>query len=215
MKKSFVVFGLGRFGTAVATDLYNSGFDVMVIDNSESKVNAISSQVTVAIQANISDRAALSGIGLENFDGAIISLSNNLEPSIMAIIACKNAKIPKIWVKTRDDSQGEIFEALGATRVFIPEREHAASIARSIASSSSLDFIELSDKIDMVKIPLRTEWIGKSLIELSLRKNYGINVIAIEKGGKVTTDIIPSDPLAEGMSLFIIGHRKNTEKILK
>ena len=67
----------------------------------------------------------------------------------------------------------------------------------------------------MVKIPLRPEWIGKSLIELSLRKNYGINVIAIEKGGKVTTDIIPSEPFTEGMSLFIIGHRKNTEKILK
>ncbi len=214
MKKSFVVFGLGRFGFAAAIELYNQGADVMVIDADEDKINAITKSVTVAICANITNRSSVASIGLENFDGAIVAMSESLEGSIMAIMLSKQAGIPNIWVKAKDDMQSEIFNAVGATKVFVPEREQAISLARSMASGLSLDFFELSDKIDVIKMPLPDAWDGKTLVELSLRKKYGINVIGVESKGEVRIDMRPDEKLHSGMQLFIVADRKHSAKLL-
>lgn len=215
MKKSFAVFGLGRFGSAVARELSAQGADVMVVDRSEANIADISADVTVAILANICDKGSFNSISLDNIDAVLVSMAENLEASIMAIILAKKFNIGEIWVKARDEVQKEIFLSLGASRVFIPEREHAISVAHTILSGSFLDFIELSDKISMIKLPIEEAWIGKTLVQLELRKNFGINVIAISNGNTVTMDIDPQRPLSKGTVLFVVGDKKSTKKLLK
>ncbi len=213
MKKSYVVFGLGRFGTAVALELAAQGANVMVADRDEARVNAISHSVTVALQADFCDMEAIAKALPDGLDGAVIAMAESLESSIMAIIEAKNAGITQIWAKAKDETQAQILSTIGATRVVIPEKEHAVSVARSLFSGNFLDFVELSDRIAMVKLPVREEWVGKSLAELALRQRYGCNVIAIAKGEQVRLSFSPNEPLTQDDLLFVVADRNHVKRL--
>lgn len=214
MKKSFVVMGLGRFGTAVAEELVASGADVLAIDKNVEKVRRMADLVTVAVEADVCDEEAMENLDLNSMDGAIIAMSENIESSIMAIMNVKRAGVPCIWVKAMNETQREIFLRIGADRVFIPEKEQGINVARSILSGSSLDFVGLSERISMIKMPVRPEWVGRTLSELELRRSLKINIIAISRDGQVTQDIDPHEQLVAEDILFVVADKSGVEKLL-
>ena len=114
----------------------------------------------------------------------------------------------EIEAETEPPFVGLTFDA--ATRIVIPEKEHAINVARSIASGNFLDFVELSEHIAMIKLPIPQKWVGKSMIELALRQKHGINVIAIAKDDLVRMDYPPSQPLSDGMVLFVVTDKSKT-----
>lgn len=213
MKKSFVVFGLGRFGTSVAKELAAQGADVLAVDLDEDLVTEIAPYVTVATQADICSSAAMENIALDNMDGAVVAMGQTLDASIIALMACKRAGIKEIWVKANNEMQIDIYRELGATRVFIPEQEQAVSVARSLVSGTFIDLFSLSDKISMIKLPVQPEWVGKTLLELELRRKYGINIIAIQKKGNIHIEVDPRQPLDAGWVLFVMADKNAVRKL--
>lgn len=204
MKKSYVVFGLGDFGTSVAQELTEIGFDVLACDMDESKIDAMSNNITSAIVFNALEGTAYKKLGLEGMDGAIVAMSENLEASVMAILAAKEANIPHIIAKAANDTQKEIFQKLGASNIVMPERDGGVRLVRNIISGNFLDYIELSDKVKLVEIAVKESWLGHSLIELNLREKYKLNVIAIRREGEVITNINPHVAFEEGDFVFIV-----------
>ena len=73
--------------------------------------------------------------------------------------------------------------------------------------------MELSDNVSLLELEIKEEWLGKNLIQLNLRKKYGINVIAIKKGDEVMIDLDPTLPLNKDMKLVIIAHTSKLEKL--
>lgn len=213
MRKSFVVFGLGRFGASVAKELATQGADVLAIDMEEDPVAEVAPYVTVATQADIRSSAAMANIALDKMDGAVIAMGQTLDASIIALMACKRVGIKEIWVKANDQMQIEIFRELGATRVFIPEQEQAVSVARSLMSGTFLDLFTLSDKISMIKLPVQPAWAGKTLLELELRRKYGINIIAIQKNGNIHIEVDPRQPLDRDWVLFVMADKNALRKL--
>lgn len=213
MKKSYIVFGLGQFGASVARELSAQGAQVLAIDKNEGRINAIADEVYSAMQIDILDVHALQSAIPDGPDGAVVAMSESLESSIMAILEAKKAGITQIWAKAKDAVQAQILTTVGATHIVIPERDHAVSVARSLFSGNFLDFVELSDKIAMIKLPIRPEWVGKSLIHLALRQKYGINVIAIAKGDRVRIDFSPSEPLKADSVLFVVADRNHIKEL--
>ncbi len=214
MKKSFAVLGLGRFGRVVAEEMMASGADVLAVDRDEEKVRRLADIVTVAVQADVCNDEAMAKLGLKNMDGAVIAMSESVESSIMAIMTAKKAGIPAVWVKAMNETQKEIFLRIGADRVFIPEKEQGINVARSMLSGSFLDFVGLSERISMIKLPVRPEWVGRTLSELELRRNLKINVIAISRNGQVSQDIDPQEQLSADSVLFVIADRNGVENLL-
>lgn len=213
MKKTFGVFGLGRFGTSIVEELSKSGADVIAIDSDPVLVQKISSVATVAIQADVTDHNAMRELGLSNMDGVMISMSDHLESSIMAIVQAKEAGIGMVWVKAKDETQKLVFEKLGADRVMIPERESGVSVARNMVSADLLDLIELSENIRLVELAVRREWVGYSLKELDFRKKYKINVIATKEDGHIHLDLGPDEKLRAGTTLYVIADQKALNKL--
>ena len=209
---NYAVFGLGRYGKAVAKELVNDGAEVLAVDNNEDVVNAASVEIPYCKCADVTDPEVIKQLGISNMDVVVISMASNLEASVMATMLCKEAGVKTVVVKCSSEMNCKILSKVGADQVVLPESESGIRLAKNLLSSGFMDIIELSRDVSMVELSVRPEWEGKTLIELSLRKKYGINVVAITQGKNVSTNISPEEPLSGSMKLIVIG---NTAKLNK
>lgn len=209
----FVVFGLGKFGKSVAQTLAENGKDVLAIDSSEEVIQEVSDVVTHAVQADVTDIDALRALGVGNFDVAVIAISNNLQASIMSTILAKEMGVPFVLAKAQTDIHKRVLEKVGADKVIFPEREIGVRIANNLISETFVDFIELSDDYSIVETEVIDEWVGKSLKEINMRVNYGINVMAIRKGESISITPGPDLILQTGDILVVIGSNADLRKI--
>ena len=210
--KSCAVFGLGRYGKAVAEELVKHGAEVLAVDKNESLVNNAIEKIPFCRCADVTDAAVIKQLGISNIDVVIVSMAHNLEASVMATILCKEAGVETVIVKCADETQQKVLSRVGADKVVLPEYESGIRLAKNLLSSGLVDVIELSKNVSMVEIPIKNEWEGKSLIELNLRQKYSINVVAIKQENEVLIDIDPSKFLDKTMTLIVIA---DTQKLAK
>ena len=152
-------------------------------------------------------------LGIGNIDVVVIATANNLEASVMATLLCKEAGVKTVIAKCADEMQTKILSKVGADQVVFPESESGTRLARNLISSGFMDLIDLSDDVSMVELNVRPEWNGKNLLQLNLRKKYGINVVAICQGENVNINIDPEKPLDATMKLIVIAHTSELNKL--
>lgn len=183
--KSYIVIGLGRFGSQAAKRLYELGCEVLAIDHNSELVQPIANQVTQAVVADARDKEVLRALGAKDFQCAIVAIGDNLADSVLATMNLKELGVPYIVCKASDETHRQVLLKLGADRVVIPEQEHADRLAKNLSSPNVLDYIELSEEYGIIEIPAPKAWVGKSLKELNVRAKLGVNIIAVEKGRKI------------------------------
>ena len=210
--KTYAVFGLGRYGSAVAEKLVNSGAEVLAVDINQNRVNNAIANIPVCKCADITKPEVIKQLGVSNIDVVIIAMASNLEASVMAVTLCKEVGVETVIVKCGNEMHQKILSRVGADRVIFPEKESGVRLAKTLLTAGFSEMIELSNEVSMVELAVREEWVGKSLIELSLRKKYSINIVAIRKNQEITTAIDPALPLEKGTELIVIA---NTEKLKK
>lgn len=214
--KSYVVIGLGRFGTELATRLYDSGEEVMVIDTDEQQIDKIADRVTRAVAADARDLDVLRKLGVENFDRAVIAVGTDLAASALITMNLKTLNVPFIMCKAHDDTYREILERLGADQVIIPEREVADKLALSLTHAGIMEYIELSSEFGIVEMEPIPEWVGKTIRELELRSRYGFNVIAV-RTDEESIRIMPNidTPISDNEILVMLGRYDMFENLRK
>lgn len=212
INKSYAVFGLGRYGLAVAKELVNNGVDVLAVDSDEAIVNSAIVDIPFCKCADVTDLEVIKQLGIANMDVVIIAMANNLEASVMAVMLCKEVGVNTVIAKCANEMHKKILSKVGADRVVFPEHESGIRLAKNLLSSGFVDVIELSNDVSLIELEVKPEWIGKTLIELNLRKKYSINVIAIRQENNLKINIDPTIELAKNMQLFVI---TNTSKIGK
>lgn len=210
---SYAIFGLGRYGLAVAKVLVENGADVLSVDHNEELVNDAVSELSVCRCADVTDPEVIKQLGISNIDVVIIAISGSLETSVMATTLCKEVGVKNVIVKCSNEMHGKILSRVGADKVVLPEMESGIRLAKNLLSSGFVDILELTGNISLVEIDVKPEWIGKSLIDLNLRKKYSVNVIAIQQNNDVTTDIDPAKPLEETMKMIVVADRTKLEKM--
>lgn len=208
--QSYAVFGLGRYGTAVARELVEGGAEVLAVDRDEEIVNSASAFIPVCKCADVTDAEALRQLDIANFDVVILSMASNLESSVMAVMLCKELGVKTVIAKGASEMNCRILRRVGADKVVFPENESGVRLAKSLLSAGFTDIIELSRDVSMLELEVRPEWVGKTLTELSLRKKYSINVVAVVKNSQISVNMDPEKPLEAGMKLIVIA---NVEKI--
>lgn len=212
-RNDFVVFGLGKFGRSVAETLAYNGKEVLAIDIKEEVIQDVADLVTHAVQADVTDGDALKALGIGNFDVAVVAISNNLQASIMATILAKELGVPYVLAKAQNEIHKRVLEKVGADKVIFPEREIGTRIANNLISENFIDYIELSIDHSIVEIEVIDEWVSKTLKELNMRANYGINVMAIRKGEKITITPGADFILQASDVLVVIGSNEDLRKI--
>ncbi len=213
INKSYAVFGLGRYGTAVAKELVKSGADVLAVDRNEETVNAVASDIPVCKCADVTDPDVIKGLDIGNIDVVIIAMAENFEAGVMATMLCKEAGVGTVIVKCGDEMHSRILKRVGADKVIFPENESGIRLAKNLLTSGFVDMIELSKNVSMVELDIKKEWVGKSLIELNLRKKYSLNVVAICRNGQVIVNLDPTQPLKDNIKLIVIADTSKLSKL--
>ena len=203
--KSYIVIGLGRFGSEVAAQLYGYGCEVLAMDSNEEKVNQISSRVTHAVVGDARDKGVLSALDVKSFDCGIVAIGDSLADSVLATMNLKELDVPYVICKAYDDTHAQVLKKLGADRVVIPEKENAVRLAKSLSSANVLDYIELSEDYGIIEIPAPAPWQGKSLIELNVRAKLGVNILAVKRDGDIQVSPAAEFRIAKGDVLVVLG----------
>ena len=210
--REYLVLGLGSFGASVALTLEEMGCNVIVVDKSEEKVEAIADKVSYAMCADIEEEETLRSLGARNLDGAVIAAAEQLEASILATIILKEIGVPYVLAKVNSRLHENILKKVGADAVIFPEKEMGIRVARRLVSTKVRDWINLSDEYSMVELAIPDGWIGKSLVELKIREKYGVNVIGYRIDQTVSITVDPCKPLPKDCELIMVGAEEVLEK---
>lgn len=210
--KSFAVIGMGRFGSSLAEQLYSMGYDVMVIDENEERVQDSLAISTHAVQADSTDELAMKEVGIRNFDVVVVAIGIDIQASILTTLILKEMGVRRIVVKAQNERHGQVLYKVGADRVVFPERDMGLRVAHNLISANVLDFIELAEDYSVAEVAASHKMNGKSLIELDVRASFGVNVVAIKSGASFNIAPDPSDRISEGDILIVIGHNKDLKR---
>ena len=211
--KTYAVFGLGRYGRAVAKELVSNGAEVLAVDIDEEKINEAITEMPFCKCADVTDPEVLKQLGISNIDVAIISMASNLEASVMATMLCKEMGVKTVISKCSSEMNCKILGKIGADKVIFPEWESGTRLAKNLLSSGLVDILEISPDVSMVELAVKPEWENKSLLELNLRKKYSINIVAIIENGKVSVKVDPENPLNKTMRLIVIADTAKLRKL--
>ena len=213
--KSYIVIGLGRFGSQAAKRLCELGCEVLAIDRKPELVQPMSNLVTQAVVGDARDKEVLRALGAKDFECAIVAIGDDLADSVLATMNLKELGVPYIVCKASDETHRQVLLKLGADRVVIPEQEHADRLAKNLSSPNVLDYIELSEEYGIIEIPAPRSWQGKSLKELNVRAKLGVNIIAVEKGGDINVSPSADYQIAPEDIMVVLGDTAALDAVQK
>jgi trk system potassium uptake protein TrkA len=205
-KRRFAVFGLGLFGRTLATEMSRLGCEVLAVDVSARKVDAMRDDVMKAAVADIRDRAALEELLTSKFDAAVIAIGGALEASIMATLHLRELGVEEVWAEATTADRAEVLQRVGATKILSPERDLGRREAQRLANPNLLEFLPVTSGYGVVQVEAPAWTHEKTLIELGLRREMSLTVIAIRTGEGV--DVLVPDGAAairEGDVLTVVG----------
>lgn len=205
------IVGLGRFGMALAKRLSELGKEVLVIDENESKLRELREYTDFAFVVGDLSREALRETGIQNCEVAVICIGEKIDVSILAALNVVSLGVPRVIAKAISSEHGCVLEKIGAEVVY-PERDMALRLANRIVTRNVLDYLTLNSDMEISEVQIPDRLIGKTIDEAETRKKYGVNIIAIEQGSGILTEIDPERHFEEGDVLVIIGSKKNVQQ---
>jgi len=205
--QTYAVFGLGRYGKAVARELASNGVEVMAVDADEGVVNELASEIPICKCADVTEAEVIRQLGIANIDVVIVAMASSLEASVLAVMLCKEVGVKTVIAKCANEMHRKILSRVGADKVVLPEIESGVRLAKNLLSSGFMDIMELSQNVSMIEMDVRPEWAGKTILELNLRQKYSINIVAICENSNVSTNIVPEKVLSTQMKLIVIADK--------
>ncbi len=190
-KKSFAVIGVGRFGLALIEELVNLDANVMVIDKNFDKIEKIAKIVTNAICLDSTDIEALKEVSINSYDTVIVATGMNVDNSILTTLILKDLEVKDIYVKVQSEYHARVVEKLGVDQEHLiwPEQATGKRLAKILISGNFLEYLQLDQEYSFISTTVSKKMIGKNLLELDIRKKFGVNIVAIRRNERI---VIPS-----------------------
>ncbi|MBE6597864.1 MAG: TrkA family potassium uptake protein [Ruminococcaceae bacterium] len=210
-KKLYGVIGLGRFGFALAESIAKTGEDVLAIDKDQGKVTSAAEFTDNAYRVGELTRESLEAVGIANCDVVIVAIGDKLDTSLLTTMNVLKLGVERVISKAQTADQGALLELMGAEVVY-PEHDMAVRLARKLTAPNILEYISLSDEIDIVEIKLTKKTEGKTVLELNVRGAFGLNIIAVKHKDKITTDISPKTVFSADDTITVIGKKESIRR---
>ncbi len=204
------VIGLGRFGSALALELQALGHEVLGIDLDSEHVQTYAPLLTRTVTADSTSADAMRELGVDTFERVVVAIGVDLEASILTVSMLKEIGVAEIWAKAMSDSHGRILTQLGVDHVIFPEKDMGKRIAHSVGGDQ-LDYIEIDEGFAMAKTIAAPSFVGKSLTELAIRREYGVIVVATAVGDVNYIPATPDTVIGEGECLIVAGPKDKLE----
>lgn len=213
--KSILLIGLGRFGKFIAMKLHSMGHQVMAVDTNEERVNNLLPYVTNAQIGDSTNEEFLASLGISNYDSCIVAIGDNFQNSLETAYLLKELGAKKVIARASREIQEKFLLRNGADEVVYPEKQLAAWTAIRCSSEHILEYIELDDEYSIFELEIPADWKGKTILQLDIRKKYGINILGIRENGKLNMSITPDIVLGCNKSILVLGHEKAIHKCFR
>lgn len=204
----FGVIGLGRFGSALAVSLAEAGLEVIVIDRDEAAVRRVRDRVAQAFICDEITTENLVEAGIPNCDVVVVCIGSLMDVSVLTTLRVVSLGVKRVIAKAVNKEHGEILEKIGAEVVY-PERDMALRLAQRLSANSVIEYINLSVDLEIAEFEAEGDIVGRSIIELELRRRFNLNIVAIQHSGKTTTVIDPNYCFDLGDVLVVIGRSED------
>jgi trk system potassium uptake protein TrkA len=206
MVGEIVVIGIGMFGRNVASCLAAGGHAVLAVDIDQREVDRAAAELDAVVCADATDEAALRELRIERMSCAVVAIgAESMEASILATALLRQMGVPRIVARSLSELHARVLRAVGAHEVVSPEEEMGQRLARRLAEPSVLERIELGSGVELAELEVPTGWVGKSPIELDVRRQHQVTIVAIRRGDVVRSTVDPARPFDDGDVLVVIG----------
>ena len=212
--RTVLLIGLGRFGRHVAQKLNDLGHQVMAVDSEEERVDAILPIVTNAQIGDSTDRGFLSSLGVRDFDVCIVAIGDDFQNSLETTDLLKELGARKVIARASRGVQEKFLRRCGADEVVYPEKQLAVWTAIRCTSEHILDYIGLDEDWSIFELSVPERWAGRSILQLDLRKKYGINVLGVRRAGKLDMGVGPDTVLDREGSVLVLGRQEMIRKFV-
>ena len=212
---SFLVIGMGRFGSSLAIELHHLKHEVLVLNKREADVAGVINQVTDVVIGDAKDETVLRSLGVQNFDSVIVCMADAIEDSILTTMTLKELGAKSIICKAHNERHAKILYQLGAETVIRPEYDMGKRVANSLARRDIKDYLEILPEYGVMEITTPSHWVNKSIMKNNLRRKYGVTVMAIRnpKTEKVEFSPDADTVLRKGDTLTVVGSKKNLDAV--
>mgnify|MGYP001131040992 FL=1 len=210
--KSVLLIGLGRFGKYIAMKLHELGHEVMGVDENEERVNDAMPYVTDGQIGDSTNEALLKSLGVKNYDVCIVNIGGDFQSSLETTCLLKELGAQKVVSRAEQDVQAKFLLRNGADEIIYPEKQLATWAAIRYSSDHILDYIELGDSCSIFEVSVPSAWVGKSVVEIDIRRKYNVNIIATKKNGKINAVVTADTILSAEETLLVLGEYKAMRK---
>ncbi len=210
--KSVLLIGLGRFGKYIAMKLHELGHEVMGVDENEERVNDAMPYVTDGQIGDSTNEALLKSLGVKNYDVCIVTIGGDFQSSLETTCLLKELGAQKVVSRAEQDVQAKFLLRNGADEIIYPEKQLATWAAIRYSSDHILDYIELGDSCSIFEVSVPSAWVGKSVVEIDIRRKYNVNIIATKKNGKINAVVTADTILSAEETLLVLGEYKAMRK---
>lgn len=214
MKKSFLVIGMGRFGEHLSRGLAELGNDVMIVDQNEEIINRLVGEVTCAQVGDCKNEETLRSLSVNGFDMCFVCIGSDFQSSLQITSLLKEMGARRVISKAGTRIQEKFLLRNGADEVVYPEKDLAYKLAVQYSGHNIFDYYRLSGKFAVFEIAVPRNWIGKSIMEIDVRKKHNVNILAVKRDGGMNL-AGPDLSFLKGDHLLILGTSENINKLTR
>ncbi|HHX20891.1 MAG TPA: TrkA family potassium uptake protein [Clostridiales bacterium] len=211
--KQYLIFGVGRFGSALARKLSEDGHEVLAVDSDENRVRSIAPYVMQALQMEASDEEGVRSLGVRNFDAVVVSIGDNLKNSILMTLTCKDLGARYLVAKAADEAHARVLEKIGADRVVFPERDAGIRLAKTISSPNVRELMSLSGGFTLEDVRAPEAWVGHTLKQLDIRRRYNVSILLISRNGEAPITPNADTLINRGDELLVLGMQDDVNNV--
>ena len=213
--KSILLIGTNRLGTLLAREFHKLGHQVMAVDKDEDRINGVLPFVTDAQIGDSTNAAFLRSLGVGSFDACIVTIGGDFQSSLETTSLLKELGGKLVVARADREVQSKFLLRNGADEVISPEQQVAEWAAIRYASDHVLDYVKLDEDHAIFEVAVPVEWAGKSIGQIDIRKQYGINILGVREEGRMNLSVTPETVLSNNMTMLVLGEKRAIQRCFR
>lgn len=212
--KSVLVIGIGRFGYHLIEQLNKAGDEILAVDSSEERIEPVLDMVTSSLIGDATKPEFIKSLGIPNFDVCFVAIGDDFQSSLETTSLLKECGAKYVVARASRSVHEKFLLRNGADSVVFPEKQLAEWSAIRYSSARVVDYLDYPGDYSIFEIEVPGEWVGKSLVDLGIRRKFHLNVLSIKRDGKTLLEF-PADLVFEkGDTVTVFGADKDIKKNL-
>lgn len=217
MKERVLVIGIGRLGSSLVRHLYETGAEVIALDEDLDNIEGVKNKSHLAVQGDGTDIEVLREIGANTVDLAIVSIGEDFEASAMTLTNLIELNVKRIAVRAPSARLARIYQSIGAHEVFYVEEDMGKILALRFMRPSIKHEMDLGFGLKIVEWSPAKWAQGRTLAELQLPTKFKVQVVGFRDPSSPKEIIMPTpNYVVKGEVLaLILGHDRDIQRLLE